>query len=73
MDKATKSLPFDVLTATATELRDLLQAGQKTSAEIAHAYLAQIEKHNRAGLGLRAIISTAPRQIVLSQASKLDE
>jgi amidase len=73
MDMATKSLPFDVLTATASELRDLLQAGQTTSAEIADAYFAQIERHNRAGLGLRAIISTAPRQKSLSQASKLDD
>lgn len=72
MEIADRKHPFDVLTATATDLRSLLQAGQTSTVDIVEAYLAQIEKHNKIGLGLRAIISTAPRDIVLSRAAELD-
>lgn len=72
MDASDRKLPFDVRTATVTTLCNLLQAGQTTVVEIVEAYLTQIERHNKAGLGLRAIISTAPRQTVLSWAAKLD-
>lgn len=72
MDASDRKFPFDVRTATVTTLRGLLQAGQTTIVEIVEAYLAQIERQNKAGLGLRAIISTAPRQIVLSWAAKLE-
>lgn len=63
---------WDVLTATAEELRDLLQSGQTTSVAIAEAHLAQIEKHNKTGLCLRAIISTAPKDKILTRAAELD-
>lgn len=63
---------WDVLTTTITNLQDLLQSRQTTSVDIVEAHLAQIEKHNKAGLGLRAIISTAPRHIVLARAAELD-
>jgi amidase len=72
MDNINRKLTFDVLTATAADLRNLLQLGETTSVDIVEAYLAQIEKHNKAGLGLRAIISTAPREVVRSQAEALD-
>lgn len=72
MDQAPKKLSFDILTATATDLCRLLKTGQTTSVEIADACLAQIERHNKKGLNLRAIISTAPRDVVLSQAAELD-
>lgn len=72
MEITQKKHYIDVLTATAADLCRLLEAGQTTSVNIVEAYLAQIEKHNKTGLGLRAIISTAPRDAVLSQATKLD-
>ncbi|PCG89628.1 Amidase [Penicillium occitanis (nom. inval.)] len=72
MEITQKKRYIDVLTATAADLCRLLEAGQTTSVNIVEAYLAQIEKHNKTGLGLRAIISTAPRDTVLSRATKLD-
>ncbi|OKL59330.1 hypothetical protein UA08_05396 [Talaromyces atroroseus] len=72
MDIVNRKPPFDVLTATAADLRNLLQLGQTTSVEIVEAYLSQIEKHNKAGCELRAIISTAPREVALAQAEALD-
>ena len=72
MDLADQKFPFEVLTATAADLRGLLQTGHTTSVDIVEAYLTQIEKHNKAGLGLRAIISTAPREMVLARAAELD-
>lgn len=65
--------PFNVLTATATELQNLLAAGTFTSVQIIETYLAQIEKHNHAGAHLNAIISVAPRQLVLQRATILDD
>lgn len=64
--------PFDVLTATASELQGRLKAGTLTSVEIITTYLAQIEKHNHAGAKLNAMIGVAPRQFVLKVAEKLD-
>jgi amidase len=64
--------PFNVLTATASELQDRLKAKTLTSVEIITAYLTQIEKHNHAGAKLNAIISVAPRELVLGTAKKLD-
>jgi len=64
--------PFDVLTTTAAELQERLDAGTLTSVEIITTYLAQIEKHNHAGAKLNAIINVAPRESVLKAAEKLD-
>jgi hypothetical protein len=64
--------PFNVLTATASELQDRLRAGTLTSVEIITTYLTQIEKHNHAGAKLNAMISVAPRESVLEAAEKLD-
>ncbi len=66
------SPPFDVISATASELQDRLKAGMTTSVEITTAYLAQIEKHNHAGAKLNAVIVVAPREVVLKAAEKLD-
>ncbi|KAI9833738.1 MAG: hypothetical protein M1819_003471 [Sarea resinae] len=63
---------FDILKATATDLRASLENGELTSVQIVTRCLEQIEKHNRAGLGLRAVISAAPRDIVIAQAEQLD-
>ncbi|RAL08827.1 amidase [Aspergillus homomorphus CBS 101889] len=61
----------NVLTATATQLSHLLQSGQTTSVYIVKACLAQIEKHNRAGLKLHALISVNADN-ALAQAADRD-
>ncbi|PYI09724.1 amidase [Aspergillus sclerotiicarbonarius CBS 121057] len=61
----------NVLTATATQLGQLLQTGSITSVDLVEAYLAQINKHNHAGLGLRALISVNP-DTALAQAADRD-
>jgi amidase len=66
------TLPFDVLTATASELQDSMKTGALTSVEVITTYLAQIEKHNHAGAKLNAMISVAPRELVLKTAEELD-
>jgi len=60
--------PFDVLTATAVELQNLLQDGKITSVKIVAVYQRHIEKYNPK---LRAIISTQPNVMKMAQA--LDE
>ena len=62
----------DLLTVTATQLQDRLQAGTITSARLVALYLQQIEKHNRDGLNLRAIISTASPKDLHDRAQSLD-
>lgn len=62
----------DVLRATASELRTLLDAGSITSVELVKDYLSQISLHNHAGLKLHAIISTAPEDFLVEQAHALD-
>jgi len=61
----------DLLTLTGLELQTLLKNRVITSADIVVKYLDQIEKHNRAGLKLNAVISTA-REATLELAKKLD-
>jgi amidase len=53
--------PFDVLTAPASELQELLKADTLASVEIITTYLAPVEKHNHAGAKLNAMISVARR------------
>jgi amidase len=60
----TPTPPFNVLTTTATEL-ETLHEGSLTSVQIIETYLAQIEKHNHAGAKLNAMITVAPRKLVL--------
>jgi amidase len=64
---------FDPLTTTAVELQKRLENGSLTSVEIVETYLGQIEKFNRAGIYLNALISVAPRHIAISTALDLDE
>ncbi|PYH88603.1 amidase signature enzyme [Aspergillus ellipticus CBS 707.79] len=63
--------PFNIRTATATELSDLLNTGRVSSVDIVTACLAQIQQHHRAGLGLRALISVHP-ETALAQAADRD-
>jgi amidase len=65
-------MSFDLLNANVADLRDGLVAGSLTSEDIVSEYLSQIERHNIDGLGVRALVSTAPREIVLARARALD-
>ncbi|OJD36083.1 amidase family protein [Diplodia corticola] len=65
--------PFDTLTTTATHLSTLLRAQTLTSVELVDVYLAQIDRHNRKGRQLRAIISVAPRYHLFALARRLDD
>jgi len=64
---------FNPLTTTALELQALLQSGSLTSSEVLETYLEQIEKHNHAGQQLNAIISVAPKALLLAHAKTLDQ
>ncbi|KAK3367391.1 amidase signature domain-containing protein [Lasiosphaeria ovina] len=64
---------FDILTTDCAELQGLLAAHKTTSVDIVEAHLAQIERHNSNGLNLNAIITTTPRDVLLSIARRLDE
>jgi amidase len=64
--------PFNVLTMTAIELETLLHEGSLTNVQIIETYLVQIEKHNHAGAKLNAMITVAPRELVLKRAGELD-
>ncbi|KAF6832276.1 glutamyl-tRNA amidotransferase subunit [Colletotrichum plurivorum] len=61
--------PPSLITFTALELQEKLQAGSLTSVELTKAYLEQIEKHNK---HLNALISVCPKKIVLARAGELD-
>ncbi|KAI0141615.1 putative glutamyl-tRNA amidotransferase subunit A [Xylariaceae sp. FL1272] len=61
---------FNVLTSTATDLEDLLNKGEATSEQIVLEYLRQIETYNGY---LHAVISIAPREILLARSRQLDE
>jgi amidase len=63
---------FDVLTTHVADLQALLDSGRLTSVDLVGKYLAQIKQHNTAGMGVRALISIAPRMSLLKQASDLD-
>lgn len=63
----------NLLTATAGELRRLLDAGDCTSVDLVNLYLEQIEAHNHDGMKLNAMISTAPLERVLEEARALDQ
>ncbi|KAF9776438.1 hypothetical protein IL306_005373 [Fusarium sp. DS 682] len=63
----------NLLTATAGELRRLLNAGDCTSVELVNLYLKQIAAHNHDGMKLNAMILTAPLDRVLEEARALDQ
>ncbi|GAQ35529.1 amidase [Aspergillus tubingensis] len=64
---------WNVLTATATQLSQLLYRGDTTSVDIVKAYLAQIDRHNRAGLNLHATISVNAEAALAQAAARDDE
>jgi len=69
---ATRPIDIDVLNLTLGELSTLLQNGNVTSVDLVQAYLAQIEKHNKKGAHLNAIINVVPREKLLAIARDLD-
>ncbi|KAM0426597.1 hypothetical protein ACHAPT_008291 [Fusarium lateritium] len=63
----------DLVQLTASQLQERLQSrGELTSVELVKDTLAQIDRHNKQGLTLRAVISVAPEDIVLARAAQLD-
>jgi amidase len=67
------SFTFDPLTATASDLQDLLMKKSLTSVQIVRTYLSQIKEFNHAGIKLNALISVAPEELLVSTAQTLDE
>jgi hypothetical protein len=63
---------FDVLTTNVADLQVLLHSGRKTSVNLVNDYLDQIERHNIAGLEIRALISIAPRASLIKLARARD-
>lgn len=65
--------PLNLLTVTATEIQQLNSDSALTAVFLVQSILTPIEKHNEAGLGLRALISVARHADVLERARRLDE
>jgi len=63
---------INLLTATAGDVRRLLEVGEASSVELVKLYLKQISAHNHEGLKLNAMISVAAESSLLEEASKLD-
>lgn len=64
------SIPFNVLTTTASDLKRLLQSGTITSVEIVKIYLEEIERYDGY---LKSVICTAPKDDLLARAKTLDQ
>ncbi|OZJ06179.1 hypothetical protein BZG36_01023 [Bifiguratus adelaidae] len=64
---ATFASKLDLLTATVKDLQGLLADGSVTSVELVKAYFDAIEKNNRKGFELRAVIETAPTALKLAE------
>lgn len=60
---------FDPLRTTATNLSQLQREGQLIAEEIVTTYLAHIAQHNSR---LKALISVAPKEILIRRARHLD-
>ena len=69
----TQHLPFDPLNTSITEVQRLLASRSISSVGLVEMYLDAIEADNHAGLNLRSVLSTHPRESVLAIAAKLDE
>lgn len=63
---------FDIYNTTAVNLQEWQQSGKLTAVDIVETYLSQIDAHNVKGMGLRAVIDTAPRSLALERAKELD-
>ena len=63
----------DLISATTRDILDLLENGTVTSAQLVSEYQRRIERDNRAGFWLNAILSTAPKDQVLQLAKQRDK
>ena len=62
--------PTDLLTLDAHSLQERMKDGSLTAVDLVTSCLAQIRKHDDR---LRAIISVAPRDLLLKRAQQLDQ
>jgi amidase len=62
-----------VLQASALELQERLTDGSLTTLALTTLFLDQIDRHNRRGLRLNAVVSVAPREKLLARAKSLDQ
>ncbi|KAJ4862552.1 amidase domain-containing protein [Trichoderma breve] len=67
------SKPFNLLTSTAHDIQQLFDCSELNAESLVKQVLDQINKHNRDGLNLGALISVAPRQQLLERAQFLDQ
>lgn len=67
------SRKFEPLSATASQLEQMLDKDDITSVQLVEEYFDQIEKHNKNGFGLSAIISLVSREKAFDSAKALDE
>ncbi|KAI1330536.1 amidase signature domain-containing protein [Xylariaceae sp. FL0255] len=72
-DAGYTSHAIDVLTTTAQELQGYLKDGSLTSKIIVLLYYQQINRHNKTGAKLNAMISTAPLDQLIARATELDK
>lgn len=63
---------MNLLTATASDLRKLLETGKCTTVDIVKEYLTQIALHNHYGMKMHAVISTPPTDQILELGHELD-
>lgn len=66
------AVPFDVRTATASDLVQLLGEERTTTVEIAQLYLRQIRSHDHNGTHLNTVINVVPEDQILETAACLD-
>ena len=64
---------IDILTLTASDARALLDAKRIMSTQLVQVCLDQIQRHNKAGLKLNAVLLTAPQEDLMRKASVLDD
>ena len=64
---------WELLTLDACALRSRIEAGLLTSAELVSKCLDQIQAHENSGAQLRAVVNTAPRDLLLTRARELDD
>lgn len=57
----------------AHEYARLLETGHITSQELVAAFLDQIDRHNRSGINVNALLSVCPREVAIAQARQLDD
>lgn len=61
---------FNILTATVTDLEELLNNGAMTSEVVVTEYLKQIDRYNGY---LHAVLAVAPKQLLIDRARFLDQ